>query len=247
MQCRYGRDSPQGRRAVFITRPITISRSTGSDSPTSTACSPEEAASSEGRLLANAAVQIPDVLADPEYAYSDMQQAAGYRTLLGVPMLRGKEPIGVLFLGRKTVEPFTDKQIELVQTFADQAVIAIENVRLFDEVKARTRELIANRSEQQTATSEVLSVISSSAGELEPVFQKMLENATRICGAQSGTDDSYDGERFNTVGGYNVPPAYADTQLQVSFVPHPKSGLGTIARTHQPVHIEDIRTQAPLS
>ena len=90
-------------------------------------------------LLANAAVQIPDVLADPEYAYSDMQQAAGYRTLLGVPMLRGKEPIGVLFLGRKTVEPFTDKQIELVQTFADQAVIAIENVRLFDEFGAHAR------------------------------------------------------------------------------------------------------------
>ena len=73
----------------------------------------------------------------------------------------------------------------------------------------------------------------------------MLENATRICGAQFGTMNLYDGERFNMVGGYNVPPAYADTQLQVSFVPHPKSGLGTIARTHQPVHIEDIRTQAP--
>jgi len=92
-------------------------------------------------LLTGAAVQIPDVLADPEYAYSDIQKAAGYRTILGVPLLRGKEPIGLLFLGRKTVEPFTDKQIELVSTFADQAVIAIENVRLFDEVQAKTREL----------------------------------------------------------------------------------------------------------
>ena len=152
----------------------------------------------------------------------------------------------MLFLGRKAVEPFTDKQIELLQTFADQAVIAIENVRLFDEVNARTRELTQSL-EQQTATSEVLNIISSPAGELEPVFQKMLENATRICGAQFGTMTLYDGERFNTVGGYNVPPAYADTQLQVSFVPHPKSGLGMIARTHQPVHIEDIQTPSPLS
>jgi two-component system NtrC family sensor kinase len=102
-------------------------------------------------LLAGTAVQIPDVLVDPEYAYPDMQKVAGYRTLLGVPLLRGKEPIGVLFLGRKTVEPFTEKQIELVSTFADQAVIAIENVRLFDEVQTRTKELAASLDELRTA------------------------------------------------------------------------------------------------
>jgi GAF domain-containing protein len=159
--------------------------------------------------------------------------------------MRDSKVVGVIFVAKTVPEPYTQKQIELVSTFADQAVIAVENVRLFDEVKARTLEL-SESLEQQTATSEVLSVISSSAGELEPVFQKMLENATRICGAQFGTMTLYDGERFSTVGGYNVPPAYADTQLQVSFVPHTQSGLGTIARTHQPVHIEDIRTQ-PLS
>ena len=92
-------------------------------------------------LAARKAVQIADVPADPDYAYQDVQEAAGFRTLLGVPLLRDGEPIGVLFLGRKTVNPFSDKQIELVSTFADQAVIAIENVRLFDEVQARTREL----------------------------------------------------------------------------------------------------------
>ena len=162
--------------------------------------------------------------------------------MLGVPLLQGGAPIGVVALMRAAVKPFTDRQIELVTTFANQAMIAIENARLFDEVTARTNELTESL-EQQTATSEVLSVISSSAGELEPVFQKMLENATRVCGAQFGTMNLYDGERFSTVGGYNVPPAYADKQMQVSFVPHPKSGLRTVARTHQPIQIEDIRTQ----
>ena len=195
-------------------------------------------------LLERQTVQILDVQADPDYKLSEVIRIGDYRTMLGVPLLREGIPIGVIALTRRAVQAFTEKQIELITTFADQAVIAIENVRLFDEVTARTREL-TELLEQQTATSEVLSVISSSAGELEPVFKKMLENATRICGAQFGTMTFYDGERFNTVGGYNVPPAYADTQLQVSFVPHPKSGLGTIARTHQPVHIEDIRTQAP--
>ena len=100
--------------------------------------------------------------------------------------MREGTPIGVIILWRKQVRPFTEKQIELVTTFADQAVIAIENVRLFDEVQARTREL-SEALEQQTATSEVLQVISSSPGELEPVFQAMLENAVRICEAKFGT------------------------------------------------------------
>ena len=100
--------------------------------------------------------------------------------------MREEEAIGCISIRRNEARPFTQRQIELVTTFADQAVIAIENVRLFDEVQARTREL-SESLEQQTATSEVLSVISSSPGELEPVFQAMLEKATRICGARFGT------------------------------------------------------------
>src|SRR5215475_10439111 len=113
-------------------------------------------------LLEGKSVQIPDVLADPEYTYREVAGHGGYRTILGVPLLREGNPIGLLVLHRTAVLPFTDKQIELVETFADQAVIAIENVRLFDEVQARTREL-SESLDQQTATSEVLKVISSSA------------------------------------------------------------------------------------
>src|SRR5262249_35905586 len=128
-------------------------------------------------------VHVHDVLADPEFTSVDAQKRGEFRTALGVPLMREGTPIGALFLSRAKVEPFTQQQIDLVATFADQAVIAIENVRLFDAEQQRTREL-SESLEQQTATADVLRVISSSPGELEPVFQAMLENATRICGAK---------------------------------------------------------------
>jgi two-component system, NtrC family, sensor kinase len=132
-------------------------------------------------------IHIHDVELDPDYRMADAARlGGGIRTMLGVPLMRGGTPIGVLALGRKKVDPFTDKQIELITTFADQAVIAIENVRLFEAEQQRTRELTESL-EQQTATSEVLQVISSSPGELEPVFSTILGNATRICGAKFGT------------------------------------------------------------
>jgi GAF domain-containing protein len=126
-------------------------------------------------------VQIPDVLADPEYNLHEFARLGGYRTILGVPLLRQGVPIGLLVLHRAAVRPFTAKQIELVETFADQAVIAIENVRLFDEVEARTREL-SESLEQQTATSEILASISGSMTDTKPVFNAIVRNLLRLFG-----------------------------------------------------------------
>ena len=185
-------------------------------------------------------VHLPDCLADPEYKAFDYQRAGKYRTMLGVPLQQGGAPVGVIALFRAAVKPFTEKQIELVTTFASQAVIAIENARLFEEVKARTRDL-AESLEQQMATSEVLQVISSTPGELEPVFQTMLGNATRICGANFGTLNLYDGETYDTVALFNVPPAFAASRVHTHIRPHPESGLGQVARTRRLVHIPDVR------
>jgi signal transduction histidine kinase len=200
--------------------------------------------SNSGRAaLERRTVHNLDVQNDPEYSYGG-SRVDPYRTVLAVPMLRGGELFGVFVIYRHEVRPFTDSQVALMETFADQAVIAIENTRLFNEVRARTRDLTESL-QQQTATSEVLEVISASAGELEPVFQKMLENATRVCGANFGTMNLCEEGTFRHVAFYNMPPAYAATQAHLLFRPHPQSGLGTVARTHQVAHIEDIRTLPP--
>src|SRR5262245_2542227 len=141
-------------------------------------------------------VHVADVQSDPDFVDSDLarqRSVAGARTVLGMPLLREGILIGVIILTRFMVRPFTNKQIELATTFADQAVIAIENVRLFDEVQARTGEL-SEALEQQTATSEVLRVISSSPGELEPVFETMLANAIKLCGAKFGVMSLREGD-----------------------------------------------------
>ena len=134
-------------------------------------------------LSAGKSVHIFDAQVDANQETARLAMRGGTHTMLGVPLLREGTPIGVLMLQRRRVQPFTDKQIELVETFADQAVIAIENARLLNELRQRTDDLTESL-EQQTATSEVLRVISSSPGELEPVFQAMLESATRICAGE---------------------------------------------------------------
>ena len=157
--------------------------------------------------------------------------------------MREGTPIGVIILWRKQVRPFTDKQIELLTTFADQAVIAIENVRLFDEVQARTREL-SEALEQQTATSEVLRVISSSPGELAPVFQTMLENATHICDAKFGVMWLCEDEGFRSVALHGPAAHVQERRREPLIYPEPKTPLRRIALTRQIVHITDIRTDA---
>jgi GAF domain-containing protein len=193
-------------------------------------------------VLEGRTIHIVDVQADPEYTFLDAARMGGIHTMLGVPLLREGTPIGVIVLQRRSVQPFTDKQIELVTTFADQAVIAIENVRLFDEVQARTAEL-SESLEQQTATSEVLQVISSSPGELQPVFQAMLANATRICEAKFGTLYLREADGFRTVATHNAPPAYVEARTRDPLLrPPPDSPLGRVAATKQVVQIADMRT-----
>src|SRR5262245_10796797 len=194
-------------------------------------------------LIEGKVVQIPDVLNDPDYALGDVIKKVGARTILGVPLLREGSPVGVIVLTRRTVQPFSEKQIELVTTFADQAVIAIENVRLFDEVQARTREL-SEALEQQTATSEVLGVISKSPGELEPVFQSMLENATRLCEAKFGTLYLREGQAFRLVAHHNAPAAYVEERRQnLLLCPIPGAALGRVVATKQPAQIADVQAE----
>ena len=193
-------------------------------------------------LLEGHAVHIPDLFSDHEYTFWKGAKNSQIRSGLGVPLMREGTPIGVIILWRKQVRPFTEKQIELVTTFADQAVIAIENVRLFDEVQARTHEL-TEALEQQTATSEVLQVISSSPGELEPVFQAMLENATRICDAKFGVMWLCEGGGFRAVA-LHGPAAHVEERRRDPLIyPEPKTPLARIARSRQIVHITDIRTE----
>jgi signal transduction histidine kinase len=164
-------------------------------------------------ILEKRTVHWPDALAEPQFSDFKRRERSKARTMLGVPVLRADEVVAVLFLARTEVKPFSQKQIELVETFADQAVIAIENTRLFEAEQARTRELTESL-ERQTATTEVLSVISRSPGQLGPVFQTMLANAVRICEAKFGVLFRHDEGAFRSVAWLGVPIEYAEYMRQ---------------------------------
>ena len=179
-----------------------------------------------------------------EGAYADREplrvataELGGARTLLNVPMLKEGVLVGAIGIYRQEVRAFTDKQIELVTNFAAQAVIAIENARLLSELRESLQ--------QQTATADVLKVISSSPGELEPVFGALLENATRICEARFANLSLYNGETFQNVALHNPPDGYTERGLREVIRPHADSGLAYVVRTKQIAHIDDIRAQPP--
>jgi two-component system, NtrC family, sensor kinase len=198
---------------------------------------PVDRGSTTGRaLLEGRAIHIPDVRADPDYRATRHQELAGYRTTLSVPLLRDGTTIGIFSLGRREPKPFPDKQIELVTTFADQAVIAIENARLLSELRESL--------ERQTATAEVLQVISSSPGDVQPVFETMLENAVRICDARFGNIFRWDGDAMHLVATHNTPPALAKARRRSPIRPSPGHPLGRMLATKAAVHVADLAADA---
>jgi GAF domain-containing protein len=166
---------------------------------------PERGTATGRAALDGQIVHIPDVLEDSEYTGWELPKAGNFRAILAMPLMREGLPIGVLGLTCSKPRPFTDKQIELVTTFADQAVIAIENVRLFDEVQARTREL-SEALEHQTATSEVLNVITRSPTDAQPVFDAIVQSAARLCEAMFSLVFLYDGDLLQLAATHNFTP-----------------------------------------
>jgi signal transduction histidine kinase len=193
-------------------------------------------------------VQIADLSQTSAYAAGGQSTVAavelgGLRTVLDVPMIADEKAIGVIVIYRNVVRPFSDKQIALVENFAAQAVIAIENARLLNELRQRTDDL-AESLEQQTATSEVLRVISSSPNELGPVFQTMLANATRLCGANFGTLNLYKDGTFPVAAMHDVPAAYAEfRRLNPQFRVVDRHPLARVAATGQVQQILDMRLE----
>jgi GAF domain-containing protein len=188
-------------------------------------------------------VHIPDVLADSEYTFLEAQRRGGYRTALGVPLLREGTSVGVMVLTRPTVRPFDANHIALVETFADQAAIAIENVRLFEAEQQRTQELTESL-EQQTATSNVLGVISRSAFDLNAVFETVAESSVRLCGADRAFIFRFDGELLRMAVAYNSPPEFKEWVAQHPIRPGRHSGSARAALERRTIHIPDVQADS---
>jgi transcriptional regulator with GAF, ATPase, and Fis domain len=182
-------------------------------------------------------IHIADVTAEEPFASSAVAKLAGARTLVGVPMFKDNELIGAISIYRQEVRPFTDKQIEFVTNFANQAVIAIENTRLLSELRESLQ--------QQTATSDVLSVIASSPGDLARVFESLLASAKHLCGAEFGIIFLREGDGFRTVALHGATAEYTEARWRAPFVrPAADTGLGRVLETKQVVQIADVRAVA---
>jgi GAF domain-containing protein len=190
-------------------------------------------------ILSGTVEEIPDIHADHDYEHGHTAKIMAYRSIVAVPMLKDGRPIGAIAMARSQTGRFPDRQVELLKTFADQAVIAIENVRLFEAEQQRTREL-SESLEQQTATAEVLRVISSSPGELEPVFQNLLSNARRLCAADFGLMFQYDGSSFQLMAQLGADPDFVGYLQRGPFRPGPETLTGRVLRARGPVQIEDF-------
>jgi two-component system, NtrC family, sensor kinase len=185
-------------------------------------------------------VHLPDCMADPEYDAFEYQKAGKYRSMLGVPLQHGGGSVGVVVLMRTVVKPFTGEQIELVTTFANQALIAIENVRLFDEVKARTEDLRESL-QQQTATADVLKVISRSTFDLPTVLQTLVESAARLCDAEKAAiTRQKDGEFFRAEA-YGFSDEFMNFIRTVPVAPDRGSAMGRTLLEGIVVHISDVQ------
>jgi GAF domain-containing protein len=194
---------------------------------------PHSGTTMERLLQTKQVVHVEDV-AKSDGLTSPTARLGGARSYIGVPMLKDNEVIGAFNIYRQEVQPFTDKQIELVQNFAAQAVIAIENTRLLNELRQTL--------ERQTATSEVLRIISSSAGDPKPVFDAMLANAVRVCGSRFGAMYVREGDKYQTVALHGATPAFIQARLGAgSFTPGPGTGLARAVIRRDIVHIKDIR------
>jgi GAF domain-containing protein/CheY-like chemotaxis protein len=192
-------------------------------------------------ILDRALIHVPDVTSAPEFRFVGVAEAIGYRSALAVPLLREGRPIGAIRISRAEAQPFSESQIALVKTFADQAVIAIENVRLFQELEARNRDL-TEALEQQTATSEILRVISSSPTDLQPVFGTILGNATTLCRANLACLTLYDGEALIGTAYHNASPEFTEYIRQHPLRPSPEGPMRRAALKREVVHVVDLMT-----
>src|SRR5262249_6303533 len=206
---------------------------------------PSRGALSGRAILTRDVVHVPDVSKDPEYTLP-VATTIGYRSVLAVPMMHEGVPRGTILVARDVVAPFADAHIALIQTFADQAVIAIENARLFTELQEKNRALtlahaqVTETLEQQTATSEVLKVISRSAFDLQPVLDSLIENAVRLCGADRGFIHRQDGEFYPVAANYGHTPEWVDVVKRNPIRGDRTSATGRAALERRVIHIPDV-------